>query len=269
MNSDSRFYRNELPHVDSFVMARIIKVEDLGATCELLEYNNMRAFMPSSHFSRRWIKSIRQVAKAGSEEILQVYSVNEGNGTVDLSKKMLTDDDIDKGNTFFQKSKRFHSLMRRVADVCHKDVQELYESFGWNLYDQDNVHPVEILETALNDVCVLDRFNIPDEFKPTFIETVNKRIQLDPEKYETEISVTCYDANGVDTLKKIFEEFETLTGINPTIKSPPSYNLTTVSTNVKEAVSRLTKLNEQLQQICQQHGAVFAIVSEPAKCEKQ
>ncbi len=78
MNSDSRFYRNAYPEVDSFVMARIIKVEELGATCELLEYNNMQAFMPSSHFSRRWIKSIRQVAKAADEMARQPARRGEG-----------------------------------------------------------------------------------------------------------------------------------------------------------------------------------------------
>ena len=89
MNTNFRFYKNELPKVDSFVMVKILKVEPLGATCKLLEYNGLTGFMPSSQFSRRRIRSIRQVAKAGTEEILQVLDVNPQTGAIDLSKKSI------------------------------------------------------------------------------------------------------------------------------------------------------------------------------------
>lgn len=269
MNSNSRFYRKKYPEVDTYVMARITKVDDIGATCVLLEYDNMPAFMPISQFSRRWIRSIRQVAKAGNEEILQVLGVNESTGSVDLSKKMLTKDDIDKGNTHYQMSRKYHNLMRRVADVCESQVLDLYESFGWNLYEQHgNVHPLQILEQSLNDGSVLDRYQIPKEYFDSFIDTVKKRVQLQQVKYETEISVSCYSPNGTDTLIEIFENFEKATGVVPTIKSSPSYILSMTSTDEKDAIHQLNILNATLENICQTRQVAFGVVTEPTRCEE-
>lgn len=134
MDTHSRFYKNKLPKVDSYVMARIIKVDDEGAECQLMEYDNIPAYMPISQFSSKRLRSIRQVAKAGSEEILRVFNIDQRTGAVDLSKKTLTEEDITKASLWYRKSRKWHNIMKRIAEKCGTEVQAVYLSFGWDIY---------------------------------------------------------------------------------------------------------------------------------------
>ena len=125
MSTTPRFYRKTLPKVDSFVMALITSVTSEGATCQLLEYGSIPAYMPVTQFTSKWIKSIRQVAKAGSIEILQVLSVNKDTKTIDLSKKQLTEKDIQVSEEYYRKSKRYNSLIQRLSDVSNESVEQI------------------------------------------------------------------------------------------------------------------------------------------------
>lgn len=272
MKSNSRFYKNEMPEIDGFVMAKLVKIEPEGARCILLEYNDMEAFMPISQFSRKWMRSIRQVAKAGNEEILQVINIDPNNGAIDLSKKMLTDDDIEAAESFYQKSRKYHNMMRRVADLCDVHVLKLYETFGWKLYDDNQQHPLEVLEESLGEITTenggngekfWERYEIPPEFKSAFITTINRRIHLVPQKYETEVSLSCYESNGINMLQNTFKNFHEFFGVMPIIKTPPYYIMSIVSLQENEALEQLKTYSLELEKLCLKNTVSFSVILEP------
>jgi translation initiation factor 2 subunit 1 len=261
MKETSRFYREKYPQIDSFVMAEILNVDDLGAECQLLEYGNIPAYMGVSQFSRKWIKSIRQVAKAGSKEILQVIGVNPVTGTVDLSKKMITDAEIEKGLEDYRKSKKYHSIIQRLAETTNTPIETMYETFGWKLYDDnqiDRIHPLDIMEKSLSDVSVWNKYDIPTELKDQVIVIVLKKIHLAPQKYEMDLNVSCYNENAIDTLQLIFKKL-TEQGVVCIIKSSPIYTIGYTGVTPEEAIDKLNAQAELVKQIATSHQCTFDI----------
>lgn len=265
MDTNCRFYPNELPDEDSYVMARMLKVDQNGVTCELLEYNNHPAYMPISQLSRKRVKSMRQLAKAGNEEILQVLSVNTKTGAIDLTKKTLEPEEVEKAEVKYRKSKRCHNMMRRIAQVCHTDVGNVCNSFGWNLYSS-TFHPLDLMERSIVDQSVWDEFEIPNNMKIELIKIVEHRVQVAPKRYDMTISVCCYNSNGVDNLQKLFKELETtVPEVSITIQSSPLYTVTCEALNTEEMLQKFNKMNDQLSKVSNQFDIQYTKVSEP-KC---
>jgi translation initiation factor 2 subunit 1 len=111
-------------------------VTDLGATCCLLEYNNIEGFIASSDYSRKRIRSVKKLMRVGKQEVLQVLRVDEEKGYVDLSKKLLTPKDIESCGENYEKAKIVNGILRRLAETRGKEsLLELYEAFGWGLFE--------------------------------------------------------------------------------------------------------------------------------------
>ena len=94
-NLKCRFYENEFPVENEFVMGEVIRVDQLtGAYVALLEYNNIEALIMSSEFTRKRAKSVHRLMKVGKKEVLMVTKVDEARGFIDLSRKRVNPDDV-------------------------------------------------------------------------------------------------------------------------------------------------------------------------------
>ncbi len=104
---------------------QILNVTDLGATCCLLEYNDIEGFIASSDYSRKRIRSVKKLMRVGKQEVLQVLRVDEEKGYVDLSKKLLTPKDIENCSERFEKAKTVNGILRRLAEQTNVKLQDL------------------------------------------------------------------------------------------------------------------------------------------------
>lgn len=104
---------------------QILNVTDLGATCCLLEYNDIEGFIASSDYSRKRIRSVKKLMRVGKQEVLQVLRVDEEKGYVDLSKKLLTPKDIENCSERFEKAKTVNGILRRLAETTNVKLQDL------------------------------------------------------------------------------------------------------------------------------------------------
>lgn len=79
-------------------------------------------------------------------------SINVGNqiwnrekGYIDLSKRRVSEEDVQACEERYNKSKLVHSIMRHVAETLSIDLEELYTTIGWPLYRKYG-HAYEVLE---------------------------------------------------------------------------------------------------------------------------
>jgi translation initiation factor 2 subunit 1 len=84
--------------------------------------------------SRRRIRSINKLIRVGRQEVVVVLRVDKEKGYIDLSKRRVSPEDMEKAEEKFNKSKAVHSIMRHVSETCHVPVLDLYNQFGWALY---------------------------------------------------------------------------------------------------------------------------------------
>lgn len=68
--------------------------------------------------------------------MMEVLRVDEEKMFIDLSKKSIKTEAINTANKRLKKSKQVHTIMRQTAIKLQTPVEQLYEQFGWDLYDK-------------------------------------------------------------------------------------------------------------------------------------
>ena len=91
----SRFYRNEWPEKDELVMVMIRDVNEDGAYVQLLEYNNREALILASSVTRKRVKNVKRLLKMGTQDCMQVISVDKEGGFIDLSRRTVQVQDVE------------------------------------------------------------------------------------------------------------------------------------------------------------------------------
>jgi translation initiation factor 2 subunit 1 len=116
-------YEARYPEVDMAVMIQVKNIADMGAYVSLLEYNNIEGMILFSELSRRRIRSVSSLIKVGRIEPVMVLRVDKEKGYIDLSKRRVSEEDIQACEERYNKSKLVHSIMRHVAETLDLDLE--------------------------------------------------------------------------------------------------------------------------------------------------
>ncbi|RVX22755.1 Eukaryotic translation initiation factor 2 subunit alpha-like [Vitis vinifera] len=125
-NLECRMYEAKYPEVDMAVMIQVKNIADMGAYVSLLEYNNIEGMILFSELSRRRIRSVSSLIKVGRQEPVMVLRVDKEKGYIDLSKRRVSEEDIQVCEERYNKSKLVHSIMRHVAETMNLDLEDEY-----------------------------------------------------------------------------------------------------------------------------------------------
>ena len=76
--------------------------------------------------------------KVGKQETMIVIRVDREKRYIDLSKKQVKVEEAQEREQYFKKAKMVHNIMKEVAVKLKVKLEDLYEQFGWDLYDKFN-----------------------------------------------------------------------------------------------------------------------------------
>lgn len=113
-----------------------MKVHENGAYVILLEYENMEALILSTEVTKKRVKLINKFIKIGKQEPMVVIRVDKERRYIDLSKKKVQPEEAAEYEKYFKKAKMVHNILKQVAVKLDCTLLEIYEKFGWDLYDK-------------------------------------------------------------------------------------------------------------------------------------
>lgn len=120
-------------------MVNVRSIAEMGAYVYLLEYNNIEGMILLSELSRRRIRSINKLIRVGKTEPVVVIRVDQFKGYIDLSKRRVSPEDVEKCTERFAKAKAVNSILRHVADMMkftNEQLEELYEKTAWHFEEK-------------------------------------------------------------------------------------------------------------------------------------
>lgn len=130
-----RFYKEKYPEIEDVVMVNVRSIAEMGAYVHLLEYNNIEGMILLSELSRRRIRSINKLIRVGKTEPVVVIRVDREKGYIDLSKRRVSAEDVEKCTERFAKAKSVNSILRHVAELLKyesdEQLEELYQKTAW------------------------------------------------------------------------------------------------------------------------------------------
>lgn len=247
-------YESKYPEVDDVVMVQVKSIAEMGAYVSLLEYYGIEGMILLSELSRRRIRSITKLIKVGRQEPVMVLRVDKEKGYIDLSKRRVSPEDVQKCEERFNKSKMVHSIMRHVGETTHSDLEELYKGISWPLYrifghafdafkvmvaddgeaifrrlEEDRGEPIPVLTPAV---------------KEALLKNIKRRMTPQPLKIRADVELTNFHYDGIEHIKTAIRAAEAMSTEECPIKmklvAPPLYVLTTQTLDKNKGVEALT-----------------------------
>jgi len=200
-NLNCRFYENEFPDVEDVVIVEVKQIADMGAYVQLLEYNNTEGMILLSELSRRRIRSINKLIKVGRNEVVVVLRVDREKGYIDLSKRRVSPEDIERHEIKYSKAKAVHSIMRHCAETLEIDLEPLYKAIAWPLARKHG-HCYDAFSKAITDEDqVFEGIEMQPAVKEAIMTQIKRRLSPQAVKVRSDFEVTCFSYEGVDAIK--------------------------------------------------------------------
>jgi translation initiation factor 2 subunit 1 len=246
----------------------------MGVLCQLMEYNNLEGFLPLSEISRKRMRSVLRHVRVGQKQVLQVLRVDTERGYTDLSKKYITEVERDAGTEKYNKGKTVHNITKRVAETSHKDIEDVYRTYVWPLYQTTYGHPFDAFKTlaGLREGDESDIWNdLPNtvsEIKNSFISLIKHQMAVQPVKIGAQIEVMCYSEGGIDDIKRALKaglelNYDSLTSVKIQLISSPLYLVWTTTLDEDKGNEALYEVIEEIKSKVTEFGGL-KVIKEPA-----
>ena len=94
-----------------------------------------------------------------------------------------------------------HLILKMTAHCLQKRLLDIYEAWGWDLYDKFD-HAYDALKLCLTDPeLVYERVNIPEEHREQLLKNIRKKLAAAPIKIRATFDLQCYTYEGIEAIK--------------------------------------------------------------------
>lgn len=264
-----RMYENRFPEVDELVVVNVRQIAEMGAYVSLLEYNNIEGMILLSELSRRRIRSIQKLIRVGRNEIVVVMRVDKEKGYIDLSKRRVNPEEVQKCEERYQKSKTVHSIMRLAAETQGIPLEQLYQEVGWPLYKRYG-HAFDAFKLAVAEPeKVFDEslVKVNQEVRDELLNIIRRRLTPQAKKIRADIEVTCFGYEGVEAVKKALLAGEQCctekADVSIKLVAPPLFVMITQCTDKQHGIETLEKAIGKIEETIKEFKGNLVIKMKP------
>merc|ERR1712156_534590 len=268
-----RYYENRYPEIDDVVMVNVRSIADMGAYVHLLEYNNIEGMILLSEPSRRRIRSINKLIRVGRTEPVVVIRVDKDKGYIDLSKRRVSPEDIERCTEVFSKGKAVNSILRHVAQIMefksNEQLEDLYKQTAWHFEAKTKKKgsSYDWFKQAVQDPSLLDECNLDEKIQKVLLEQINIKLTQQAVKIRADIEVSCYTYEGIDAVKDALRAgiacSTEVVPIRINLIAPPLYVMTTSTTEKAEGLKLMEEACQAVQDRIGASGGSFNIQMAP------
>lgn len=269
-----RFYKEKYPEVEDVVMVNVRSIAEMGAYVHLLEYNNIEGMILLSELSRRRIRSINKLIRVGKTEPVVVIRVDKEKGYIDLSKRRVSAEDVEKCTERYAKAKAVNSILRHVAELLHYEsddqLEELYQKTAWYFeekYKKQKASAYDFFKQSVLDPSILSECDLDDKTKEVLLNNIQRKLTSHAVKIRADVEVACYGYEGIDAVKAALKAGLALSTEELIIKinliAPPLYVITTSSPEKTDGLKALNDAIEVIKEKIVSMGGVFNVQMAP------
>lgn len=171
---------------------------------------------------------------------------------------------------FFEKSKIVHLIMRLTAHQLKTKVFDIYDEWGWELYEHFP-HAFDALKLCLTEPeFVFDKVTIPEEHKKVLMMNIKKKLAAKPIKLRTIFRLLCFSFDGVQAIKESLlaareQVSDEQMQVTFQIEVSPEYKAEVVTLDKKAGIERLNKAAMIVATEMKARGGIFKLVQAPTK----
>ena len=255
-------------------MVNVRSIAEMGAYVHLLEYNNIEGMILLSELSRRRIRSINKLIRVGKTEPVVVIRVDKEKGYIDLSKRRVSAEDVEKCTERYAKAKAVNSILRHVAELLHYDsdeqLEELYQKTAWHFeekYKKQKASAYDFFKQSVLDPSILAECGLDEHTKEVLLNNIKRKLTSQAVKIRADVEVACYGYEGIDAVKAALKAGLALSTDELPIKinliAPPLYVMTTSTPEKTDGLKALNDAIDAIQSKITSLGGVFNVQMAP------
>eukprot|EP00871_Galdieria_phlegrea_P002819 jgi/Galph1/3538/GphlegSOOS_G2191.1 len=263
---ECRMYENTYPEPEDVVMVQVKDIQEMGAYVQLLEYNNIHGMIMLSELSRRRIRSVNKLLRVGRQEVCLVVRVDKEKGYIDLSKRRVTSEDLQKMEEKWNKSRAVHSIMRHVAEIVEKNLEDLYQRWGWPLYRRFG-HAYDGFRQILQDQTILKELDITENEVDELLKNIQRKLTPTMMRFRADIEIYCFHFEGIDAVKEALlcgeKEGTEENPVKIKLVKPPLYVISANCMDKKQGIEMLRRAVESIKAKILEKNGKFTLKEEP------
>jgi len=251
-----------LPEVGELVVATVKEVFDYGAYVELDEYGGLRAYIPWSEVTSKWVRDIREVLRENQKVVAKVIRVNKSKGYVDLSIKRTLESERKKKLLEFKRKQKAEKILEAAAAKVGASLDEAREV--WKALEEHYGEVMHAFErAALEGEGVLRAAGVPERWVKHLMDVVAKHVTVERAEVEGVFVVRSFRPDGVNAVKKVLEAAvaaaKSAAGDGVEVKvyaiGSPRYKIEVVANDYKTAEKALAKAVSEAESVAKKEGA--------------
>ena len=255
------------------MMANVNRIQDMGAYCTLLEYNDIEGMILMSEVSRKRIRSLNKHLRVGRNECVVVIRVDEIKGYIDLSKRRVSAQEAEKFQERFIKSKTINQILRHVADTLkyqsNEEFEDLYQRTAWSIdASKDRKGAAyDVFKRAAIDPSVLQPLDLDEHTLEVLLLCICRRLTHQPVKLRATFELNCYSYEGIEAIKSALRAGLQYSAEGPSLQinliAPPEYIMTTTTLDQTEGVNKLRGALAAIKLAIEERQGTFGMLVEP------
>lgn len=245
-------------------------VNEDGAYVQLIEYNNREGLILATSVTRKRVKSVKKLLRLGTQDYMQVISVDKEGGFIDLGKKTVQIQDVEEKKKWFEKSKVVHLIMKLTAHQLQCRLDDIYSEFGWDLYDKFE-HAYDAFKLILQEPdLVFSKINISERSKEELVKNINKKMAATPIKLRSRFNLQCYTYEGIEAIREsLLEAKNAMKDEQPPLVfqmiAPPQYKCEIVILDKNQGIEKIERAVGIIQAAIKKRGGIFKLVCPPTR----
>lgn len=197
--------RKDLPDVGELLIATVNEIYDFGAYVALDEYGNMRAFLPWSEVSSKWVRDIRDVIREGQKIVVKAIRVDRSKREVDVSLKRTSDTERQRKMQWWKRYSKACKIIELVAERLGKSREEAYREVVWRFEDTYGDVMYALEEAISKGRSVFEEAGVPEEWVEPLLEEAKRHVKMKEVAIRYKLIVQSLSPDGVERVKKCLE----------------------------------------------------------------
>ncbi len=229
----------DVPEEGEYVIGRVVEVKDFGATLNLLEFSEKKAFVHISEVASGWVKYIRDFIREGQMVVAKVTKVKEGSKVIDASVRQVSGHRKQEKIRDWKNEQRASKLLELVATKSKVKLEDLSN------VKEDLVKMYGSLYSAF-EASVMDESGFKKEWKgkwiESFIEIARANVTPPYVSIGGKFELFSFESNGVERIKEALmlpSAINEDTTLKITSNGSPSYRISIEAPNYKQAEEEL------------------------------
>ncbi len=226
------------PQRDDLVVVKVGQILAYGVFIEMLEYNNLKGFVHISNVSSSWVKNIRNFVKPNQVRVAKVLNVDLDKKQIDLSFAGVSSSRERQKINDFRQFNREEKLIDLLAKQSGKKFDEVWQEVAEPLSSEYGSLLDAFEKIALGeDISNIVGKKWVDQLK----ELVEKNVVVSKKTLRGKIILHSMDSNGVDVVKNVLKEAESVKGCEVAYVGSGNYSIFCSSYTFKAAEKILGK----------------------------